>query len=178
MRKLVLVAMVLACVVLWLPAAASATADGNHGLTAAKTGVRVGDPEQFGSAHTGELPGLLVSPWSWHFAVRPISIITAGDGSSIIGERPGRGGRIRWKTWSPTRAYGAGTFWINDGRPNMAQGTLHPHRATLKATRVRHGHYTSLTIRYRGGSRGWDKGDILHVDRLRLTLTSGSGYSW
>jgi hypothetical protein len=150
MRRLVLVATVLACVLLWLPAVAQAG-----------------------------VPRLLTSDYSSDFAVRPVRIVPTGDGSSFIGQRPGKGGAIRWKTWTQTRAYGVGTFWINDGIPYMAAGTLHPHRATLDATRVRHGRYTRLTVRFRAGSRVWDKGDTLYVNRYRLSRAPGDyGYMW
>ena len=45
--------------------------------------------------------------------------------------------------WTASRAVGVGTFWINDGDPDMASGTLYPHRAKLLAKDVKNGRYTA-----------------------------------
>ena len=110
-------------------------------------------------ARRAAAPRLLIGMWSRSFKVRPKRIVNTGDGSSFIGYLLGRGGSIRWSKWTTSRAIGVGTYWINDGEPDMATGKLHPHRARLVASRVRNGRYTRLVVRFRGGSHVWDPGD-------------------
>lgn len=129
------------------------------------------------TARQAARPRLLVGPWSRDFEVRPTRIVNTGDGSSFIGYRAGHGGAIRWAKWSSSRAVGIGTFWINDGEPCMATGTLYPHRARLVASRVRNGRYTRLVLRFRGGNPVWTPGEELHVYRYRL-LRCPYGYRW
>ena len=110
----------------------------------------------------------LVSSCSSDFAVRPTRIVAANDGSSFVGYRPGKGGTIRWKKWTGTVARGTGTYWISDFIPYAAAGMLHPHTVVIIVSRVRNGHFTRVTFRYRAGDRGWDKGDELHVEHWKL----------
>ena len=71
-----------------------------------------------------------------------------------------------------------GSEWIDDCIPTTAEGTFHPRRATIHASRVRHGRYTRLTVRFRAGSKMWDKGSILYVDHYRLKHYSGKYFIW
>jgi hypothetical protein len=113
-----------------------------------------------GSAQAGAgLPGLLV--WDGHgFAVRPSTIYYTGDGSGVIGRLPSayravgkRPGGLRWKVWNGTRAIGVGTVWIKSCVPDCAGSPFYSHRLTITATRVRHGYFTSMTLRYPYGGK-------------------------
>jgi hypothetical protein len=111
-------------------------------------------------------------------AVRPSHIGSfTGDGSAYFGNDPGKSGAIVWRTWGWKEAVGKGKFWIDDGIPDMASGTFHGHWAQIRAYRVRNGHYTRFSARWRGGSGYWDAGTIPRFDRYRLTHWGG-GLFW
>ena len=88
--------------------------------------------------------------------VRPAQIIYTGDGSGILGGFDGGKGRgfghLTWTKWTTGSAYGHGADWIDDCRPDCADGTFTAHRATVNAFRPRDGRFTRLTIStsYRG----------------------------
>jgi hypothetical protein len=88
--------------------------------------------------------------------VRPAQIVYTGDGSGILGGLDGAKGKgfghITWSRWSAGSAFGHGADWINDCRPDCADGTYTAHKATANAFRPRSGHFTRLTITssYRG----------------------------
>ena len=113
------------------------------------------------------------------FAVKPVGIgnIT-GDGSAFLGHIRGRSGAIRWSAWKTSGAEGTGKIWIDDCIPTTAQGIFHSHRAHVHASRVRNGHFTRMTVRYRGGSQLWNAGTRLYVDRYRLAHYSGHYFTW
>jgi hypothetical protein len=88
--------------------------------------------------------------------VRPAEIIYTGDGSGVLGGFDGgRGkgfGHLRWTRWTTGSAFGHGADWIDDCRPDCADGTFTAHAATVNAFRPRHGRFTRLTMTstYRG----------------------------
>jgi hypothetical protein len=88
--------------------------------------------------------------------VRPAQIIYTGDGSGVLGGFDGGKGRgfghLTWTRWTTGSAFGHGADWIDDCRPDCADGTFTAHKATLNAFRPRGGRFTRLTIRtsYRG----------------------------
>jgi hypothetical protein len=88
--------------------------------------------------------------------IRPAQIVYTGDGSGILGGFDGSRGRgfghISWTHWSRGSAFGHGADWIDDCRPDCADGTYTAHSATANAFRPRSGHFTRLTIKssYRG----------------------------
>src|SRR5947209_6570154 len=87
------------------------------------------------------------------FSVRPQTIIYTGDGTGIIGELPRKeAGEWQWRNWKSGSAYGVGTIWLDDCIPNCAAGTYHSHDGSVYASRVRHGHFTRMKLRfhYRG----------------------------
>ena len=94
------------------------------------------------------LPGLLVIEFSSSFTVRPAKIFLTMDGAFIVGGMHLKSGHIHWQTWNASTASGIGKMWINNGIPNIAQGTYYGHGATVYAFRVRHGHFTRLRVRY------------------------------
>jgi hypothetical protein len=120
-------------------------------------------------ARAGGLPKLLTEPYSNDFAVRPGTVYIAGEGSSLVGDLQGKGGTIHWSEWTGTGARGVGTYWLDDFIPSAAEGTYHPHRAVVTVSRVRHGRFTRMVVRFRGGSRVWDPGSSLYVEHHRLT---------
>lgn len=142
-----------------------------HGLS------KAGDDASL-SARRATGPGLLTEPYSSSFAVRPATVYIAGEGSSLVGLLPGKGGSIHWASWTAHRARGVGTYWLDDFNPSAAEGTFHPHRAVITASRVRRGHFTRLTIRFHGGSEVWDSGQKLYVEHFRLTRMPSFGYVW
>ena len=124
------------------------------------------------------LPRLLTIDFSTNFRVRPRRIVPTGDGSDVIGRlNTGKGHAIQWSVWSALRARGSGTFWIDDGIPNVALGTFHAHPATILAFRVRHGRFTRMTVRFHGGDKVWNSGSTLYVFKYSLQH-GGSGYIW
>ena len=94
------------------------------------------------------LPGLLVIEFSSSFPVRPAKIFLTMDGAFIVGGTHLKSGHIHWQTWNASTASGRGKMSINNGIPNIAQGTYYGHGATVYAFRVRHGHFTRLRVRY------------------------------
>lgn len=127
---------------------------------------------------SARLPRLFTAISGHHFSVRPGQVIYTGDGSGLLagprrvsGRRfPANFGRLRWSTWTNRVAATAGTVWINDCRPDCADGHFHPHRALIGAFRVRHGRFTRLNIGYRYGGRRY-------VDRRKLQRFNRS-YAW
>jgi hypothetical protein len=73
--------------------------------------------------------------------VRPTRIVYTGDGSGILD-------RLRWATWSPSRAVGSGTVELNDCNPSCAGGTFTAHAVRVIAFRPVRGRFTRLTLRY------------------------------
>ena len=88
--------------------------------------------------------------------VRPITIDFTGDGSGIIGRLPSeeraasrRPGFLHWTTWTNRHAAARGTVWLKSCNPFCAVSPFYSYPLTLTAGRVRHGHFTRLTLRYR-----------------------------
>jgi hypothetical protein len=103
--------------------------------------------------------------------VRPAQIIYTGDGSGILGGLDGGKGKgfghLTWTRWTTGSAFGHGADWIDDCRPDCADGTFAAHKATVNAFRPRGGRFTRLTIRssYRGKPL---------VSNMKLVQTGGS----
>lgn len=125
-----------------------------------------------------KLPGLLAGTGSSDFIVRPALMVISGDGSLVIGRIPGKGGRsIHWTSWTSRQGRGVGTLWIDDMIGGEASGTRHPHLAIITVSRVRHGRFTRMSVRFRGGDKVWNKGDKLYIEKYSLR-GSGSWYGW
>ena len=110
-------------------------------------------------ARQDSLPKLATQLPEDEMQVRPPVISYTGDGTGFLGGRhsspPGnldRGG-IHWLSWTQRSAFGRGFAWVNDCRPDCAGGSFSKHRATVRATRPRHGHFTRMTIAYRWNGR-------------------------
>jgi hypothetical protein len=103
--------------------------------------------------------------------VRPAQIVYTGDGSGILGGFDGgRGegfGHLRWTKWTAGSAFGHGADWINDCRPDCADGTYTAHAATVNAFRPRGDRFTRLTVKssYRGKPL---------VNRMKLERSHGA----
>jgi hypothetical protein len=108
-------------------------------------------------AHAG--PPKLLSRTGRHWlAVRPAVVNYSNDGSGAFGGSGGRNGttdpgRLRWSSWTRTRAVGHGVDWVKSCTPDCAAGHWHRHRATLTATDARNGVFRRLTDRERDGRR-------------------------
>ncbi len=102
--------------------------------------------------------------------VRPAQIIYTGDGSGILGGFDGGKGKgfghLRWTRWTTGSAFGRGADWIDDCRPDCADGTYTGHAATVNAFAPSAGHFSRLTITttYRGKPL---------VSRMKLMRTHG-----
>ena len=88
--------------------------------------------------------------------MRPATIVYTGDGTGIVG-RLGKGakakGGIDWEVWGPRLAYGVGTVWLDDCKPDCAGGTYHAHGVRVIADAPAGGRFTRLTLLIRFGSR-------------------------
>jgi hypothetical protein len=104
------------------------------------------------------------------FAIHPTSVGTEAGRVFGIGNLGGqRAHAIRWRAWSATRANGTGTAWCPYGT------SLRGCPGSIRASRVRGGRFTRITISWRIGGR-------THRQTLRLDGTDeqsgGSGYWW
>ena len=104
-------------------------------------------PVQAASTTRG-LPRLLTQFGGSTFAVRPATVVPFVDGGMVIGKLGKRGGSIHWREWTTSNASGSATLWIDNGIPNMAQGTFYSYSATIHVYRVRNGRFTRMTVRY------------------------------
>lgn len=103
------------------------------------------------------LPTLLTG-WYARYTVRPTSIYFTGDGSGLIGKLrphgglsgPGRG-FLRWTKWTRRSAAASGTLWLKLGVPAFSPYTR--FGLMLTVGRVRHGHFTRMTLHYRESGR-------------------------
>ena len=130
-------------------------------------------PSPWTPPHAGAAtsPGLLTEDFSTTFAVRPATLLPTGDGSIVIGKLGQRGHHVRWHYWYSSKAYGKATVWVDDGIPTVATGTFHGYRSSIHASRVRHGRFTRMTVRYRksGKIRTW---------KLALKRLGTTGWTW
>src|SRR5581483_853801 len=60
-----------------------------------------------------------------------------------------RPGFLRWTVWTNTHAAAHGTVWLKSCKPFCAASPFYSYPLKLTAGRVRHGHFTRLTLRYR-----------------------------
>lgn len=124
-----------------------------------------------GIARASTQPTTLFTAHSAHsFQVRPGTIFFGVDVGLIFGgrRRPGKSfGHIGWQRWGEASASGAGIEWVNDCRPNCAQGTW-KNRGVIKlhAWRPVYHHFTrlsangphiheTLVLKHKGGSWYW-----------------------
>lgn len=134
------------------------------------------------AAATERLPRLLTEDYSTGFSVKPAQIVPSGDGSvelagpaAWIGRNPAprhpgtQFGHIAWSKWTAREAVGAGVLWIDNGKPDEAQGTYYPHDVRIVAGRVRSGRFTRLTLSYDGSARS---------TVFTLTRGFGPGFVW
>ena len=110
-------------------------------------------------------PRLLVADFGTVFAVRPPVVTPSGDGSFQIGGP----GRIHWKFWTKTKAYGVGTVYIEEGFP-VATAPRNAYPGNISAHLVHKGRYTRMTVR-------WTEKGVRHRDAMRLKHEA-SGWVW
>jgi hypothetical protein len=96
------------------------------------------------------LPRLLTKEDSTSFAIRPQTIGYTEDGTGAIGRFPRRKprGSLDWRGWTYVGAYAVGTIWLDDCRPDCADGKFHPFEASVLADHVRNGVFTRITLHY------------------------------
>ena len=91
------------------------------------------------------------------FKVRPATILVSGDSTAWLGGKAsganGDYGRIRWRTFRRSGARGHGRIFIKECVPDCAGGRRWSAKALIRARRVRHGHFTRLSARYRHSGR-------------------------
>jgi hypothetical protein len=91
------------------------------------------------------------------FKVRPATILVSGDGTAWLGGKAsgenGHYGRIRWRTFRRSGALAHGRIFITECEPDCAGGRRWSAKAVIRARRVRHGHFTRLSARYRNSGR-------------------------
>lgn len=125
------------------------------------------------STSAKRLPTLLTQLPGPPFRVRPGRVIYTGDGSGILGGPRGRKhrfGRLTWHHWTQQSGFATGVAWLDNCTPSCAQGTFEPFGARVNVFRVRHGHFTRLTIRFRYHGR--------RVTDRRVLMRLGRGYAW
>ncbi|HYB27853.1 MAG TPA: hypothetical protein VEF89_14640 [Solirubrobacteraceae bacterium] len=82
------------------------------------------------------------------YQVRPSTIILGPTAGNDLGRLHSvKGSYLRWRTWGPTSASGVGTYDLNMCHP-CSVGPYSPVPATVRAYRVRAGHFTRLAITY------------------------------
>ena len=118
--------------------------------------------------------------YTWQ--VRPAQITYTGDGSGILGGSGGTSaahpGRLKWTGWTRTGATGSGTVWIDDCKPDCADGTFNGHRVKVNAFRPVKGHFTRLTLRYTyRGKRSIDRRGIWQTGGYGATTSSAGSSS-
>jgi len=110
---------------------------------------------------SGGLPKLLADGphFTLTWQVRPAHIVYTGDGSGVLGGFNGTGvahpGSITWLSWTATRATGTGAVWLDDCKPDCAEGTFHSAPVKLTAFRPVGGHFTRLTLAYDADGKHW-----------------------
>jgi hypothetical protein len=70
-------------------------------------------------------------------------VLSCADANSALKD-------LQWTKWGQGTAQATGTLTWNDCTPNCAAGTWHSTPATVRAERVRNGHYTRLISKHRG----------------------------
>jgi hypothetical protein len=105
-----------------------------------------------------KLPRYIGKPRGSDMRVKPDLIFWTGDGSGFFAanghrsRRPFRIHRIHWSDWTETAAVGTGANWLDNCKPDCAEGTYTPYRVRLKAfrPRSRSGYlvFTRMRVRY------------------------------
>ena len=135
------------------------------------------------ATNAAPLPRLLAATFG-SFSVRPAQMILSGDGSLIIAgpaawigrnptpQRPGgQFGHITWTAWTATAATGVGVEWLDNCKPNCAEGTYFPATVRLAASQPAAGVYGRLTLSFPDGART-ERFTLQHVN------SGPNGYVW
>ncbi len=93
--------------------------------------------------------------------VRPKQIVYTGDGSGFLAG-PGQAGRapkpgkLEWSSWTGGAALGSGDDWLDNCRPDCADGTFSQHAVNIKLYRPRRmlglPVFTRMTLHYTHGT--------------------------
>lgn len=154
-----------------------------HRVAAAIAALAISIAMPLAATAAAPLPRLLAAEFG-SFSVRPAQMILSGDGTLIIAgpaawigrnpspQQPGsQFGHIAWTSWTATTAAGIGVEWLDNCKPNCAEGTYFPQKVKLAASRPAAGVYSRLTLSFEDGAR---------TERLTLQhLNPGpNGYVW
>ena len=108
------------------------------------------------AALAGSLPKVPDGP-GHQFRVKPASIAISGDGSFFFAgrRRPHhRPAPLKWRNWTATGGHGTGFNWVNNCKPDCADGRFTLYPVKLHVWRPRHvgGHFilTRMTVTYTG----------------------------
>ena len=111
------------------------------------------------------------------FRIRPEVLSLSGDGTVFVGG-PGwkvRGkrvlsfGSIGWTSFGGAQASGQGLVWLNDCKPNCADGSFQHHPARIQAKAIQKHHYTALIVSFTAGGRS-------ATDKYTLRTAGSSSY--
>ena len=90
------------------------------------------------------------------FQVRPATISYTGDGTGYVGGLDGRSvrhlGHLDWTTYKHREGVAIGLVWLDNCRPDCAQGKFSSHRVRVRVSDPVRGRFRLLTLRftYRG----------------------------
>lgn len=104
------------------------------------------------------------------FQIRPATISYTGDGTGYIGGLHGTGvrhlGRLKWTTYKGREGLGIGLVWLDNCRPDCAQGTFSASRVRVRVSDPASGHFRLLTLRYRYHGRRYVDHRLVHRERF------------
>jgi hypothetical protein len=86
-------------------------------------------------AGSGRLPKLIVGTWS---GIKPKSIDFSADGGNVVG-------RLRWSSWTHTKAAAKGVSDIQSCVPSCYNGKEKRVSTRITLSRPRDGHFTEIT---------------------------------
>jgi hypothetical protein len=158
--------MLLACTALAVAATAASAA---RSTATSHAAVKRGEPTLLGSASAASPETL---------RTRPAVLSLSGDGTAFLGGRGWRAhgtrvssfGRLEWTSFGGPTAGGRGLMWLNDCKPDCAGGSFQHYPARVRASAIRKGHYTRLTVSFTANRRSTTGSYEL--------LTAGSNSYW
>jgi hypothetical protein len=100
----------------------------------------------------GPLPEL--KPDSGPALIRPAGVYFSADGTNVVQN-------IRWREWTDTIAVGTGTHYVDNCRPNCAQGTTTSVPETLTLSQPQGGYFTLIVGSYDGNVTEYHSGKDL-----------------
>lgn len=104
------------------------------------------------------------------FAVQPPEVSYTGDSTGFLGGFDGTGvfpsyGSLTWTSWTRRLATATGAVWVNDCVPDCAGGSFSPSAVTVSAFKPRKRHFRRLTLRYAYQGTQYTDRRVLHGRR-------------